>query len=183
ILEYDNIVENTSTAQRYLWYIRSHFQFDALIHVLCELISRPASDETNKAWQQVDEAFKHQPEILTDTRKGLRVAMTRLAVRAWDEYKRSCLQDQRLLYEIQSPLFREVLASRDSTSKMDPSVLGLSIQAVDQEVTAPAESMSNMLDQPFGLNGPPMDSTPMDWSAWDDLLQDFELNPITSPFE
>ncbi|KAI4245871.1 MAG: hypothetical protein LQ352_006500 [Teloschistes flavicans] len=183
ILEYDNIVENTSTAQRYLWYIRSHFQFDALIHVLGELRSRSASDEINKAWQQVDEAFEHHPEILTDTRKGLRVAMTRLAVRAWDEYKRSCLQDQRLLYEIQSPLFRNVLASRDSTSSLDPPVQRLNIQALDQEATAPAGSMSNMLDQPLELNGPPMDSTPMDWSAWDDLLQDFELNPIGSPFE
>ncbi|KAL8691124.1 MAG: hypothetical protein Q9218_003576 [Villophora microphyllina] len=186
ILKYDNIVENTSTAQRYLWYIRLQFQFDALIHVLGELRSRTASDKTNRAWQQADKVFKHHPDILTDTRKGLHVAMTRLVVRAWDNYEDSCSRDQQPLYEEKPPLFREALISRDASLNADQTVdatENLDAQERDQEAMTPAGTLLDTLGRPLEFNGPPMDSTRMDWSAWDDLLQNFELNPIGPPFK
>ena len=186
ILEYDNVAQTNSTTQRFLWHVNAQFQFDAVIHVLSELRSRKASQETNRAWQQVDEVFQHHPDILTETKKGLHAAMTRLAIRAWDSYERSSLRDQQPMYQVQSSHFREILMSRNATLKgngPDQAQGKPGNWKHDQPASAPIESMVDALGPPFDFNASPLDSTPMDWNKWDDLLEDFELNPIGPSFE
>lgn len=185
MLEYDNIVQTSSITQRFLWQVKAQFQFDALIHVLSDLRFRKASEATNRAWQQVDEVFQHHPDMLTETKKGLHVAISRLAIRAWDNYERCSLRDQQSMYQVHSSQFREALLSRSISLKVDQpdqAVQKLEARQQGQPASAPTESMIDALGAPFDFSVSSMDTTPMDWSKWDDLLQDFELNPMGPAF-
>lgn len=184
MLENENVAQSSPAAQRYLWHVNAHFQFDALIHVLGELRSRPASELANRAWQHVDKAFQYHPNMLTDTKQGLHVAITRLAVRAWENYQRYPSTGPYPLYQIQSPLFRDAL-SRNATSKISQPDRATEMSKTaeqSQQEPAPTESIVDALDKPFDFSGLLMESTPMDWSRWDDLMQDFELNPTGATF-
>ena len=185
LLEHDNIIHSNSTTQRFLWHVDSQFQFDALIHVLSELRSRRAHAEIHGAWEQVDKVFQHHPDMLIETKKGLHVAITRLAVRAWDSYERYSSRDHQTLYQVQSPHLREALMSRNATSNAGQFGQAMGeLRTGEQGQLAPAssESMTDALGPPFDFNSPPMDSASMDWSKWDDLLQDFELNQTGPSF-
>ena len=173
ILEVDNAVQSNSSAKSFLWHVKAHFQFDALIHVLTELRTRPADETTTHAWQQVDEIFQHHPQMLADPKKGLHLAISRLAVRAWENYERSVYQSQSISYQVQSPHFREVLASRRSALGANQSNLTIYSQA--QPTPTSTDNMDATLSLPFDFNSPAIDQ--MDWAKWDDLVQDFELNP------
>lgn len=184
ILENHNIAQSSPSTQRYLWHVNAHFQFDALIHVLGELRSRPASELTNNAWQQTDQIFQHHSNMLTDTKRGLHVAITRLAVRAWENYERYPSTGPHPLYQIQSPLFRDAL-SRNATSKVSqPNGVTETPKTAEQDQMepTPTESMADALGPPFDFNALLMESTPMDWSRWDDLMEDFELDPTAPTF-
>ena len=180
ILERDNIIQSNVSTQGFLWYVNPRFPFDAFIHVLSELRPRTADEETNHAWQQVDEVFQHHQEILTETRRGLHMAITRLAVRAWDNYQSHAARDQLATYEIQSPLFRKALISKTALLHSGHSdKTGQSVRDGENfpAASASTEGMMDTLDPYFDFNNSTRESSSMDWSRWDDLLQDFELNP------
>ena len=184
-LELDNIIQSNVSTRCFLWHVNSQFPFDALIHVLSELRPRTADEKTNHAWQQVDEVFQHHQAILSETRKGLHMAITRLAVRAWDNYESHAARDHLATYQIQSPLFRKALLSKMALLHSGHS--DQTGQIVTDEANLPAasgstESVGDRLDPYFDFNNLAFESTPMDWSRWDDLLQDFELNPTESLF-
>ncbi|KAG7001413.1 transcription factor vrtR1 [Physcia stellaris] len=184
ILELDNIVQSDKCSSQYLWHVNGHFQFDALIHVLSELRSRVTGENSYQAWQQVDRVFQHHPDFLTGTKRGLHVAISRLAVRAWRGYEQHASQTHGSLYQVQSTPFREVLASQISSDIVGEFTEAAGkVRAVDQDQSAAisTESMVDALGPPFDFNTPLMDSGSMDWSKWDDLVQDFEMNP-TTPF-
>ena len=184
-LELDNIMHSNASTQCFLWHVKSQFPFDALIHVLSELRPRTADEKTNLAWQQVDEVFQHHQEILTETRRGLHMAITRLAVRAWDNYESHTARDQLPTYQIQSPLFREALMTKKAILHSNHS------EKTRQNVrdggnfpaaSASTESMVDALDPYFDFNNSAFESSSMDWSRWDNLLQDPELNLMEPPF-
>lgn len=181
ILELDNIVQANKNTSQYLWHVNAQFQFDALIHVLSELRARVTDEKSYQAWQQVDEVFQHHPDFMTGSKRvrGLHVAISRLAVRAWRGYEQHASLTHDSLYQVQSTPFREVLASQ---TLLDP-VHGIVGKTFDQDQPAAisTDSMVDALGPPFDFNTPLMDSESMDWSKWDDLVQDFELNPNT-PF-
>lgn len=184
ILELDNIIQSNKDTQRYLWHVNSQFQFDALIHVLSELGSRATDEKINRTWQQVDQVFQHHPEMLTKTRTGLNVAISRLAVQAWNMYNRHASREQLTLYQVQSSHFRETLRFQSVTFNAGEADKVSGERKVDeyQPAMAPTESMVDALGPPFDFNTPLTDAETMDWSKWDDLVQDFELNPIGPTF-
>ncbi|KAL8831750.1 MAG: hypothetical protein Q9191_000678 [Dirinaria sp. TL-2023a] len=187
IIEYDNIVQNNSATQGFLWHTREQFQWDALIHVLSELRSREAGESTNHAWHQVDEVFKHHSFI--DKRKGLHVAIIRLTARAWESYESRCGQNQQVKYEVVSEQLLEVLRARKAILRTAADAAKVDPKATEADQLGPVSS-EGMIDSvgaepDFDFNTWPLDSSDMDWrdwSRWDDLLQDSELNPVSTAF-
>ena len=134
-------------------------------------------EQANKAWHQVDGIFQNNPALLTDKKKGLNVAMARLATRAWDNYERSTSCDPYARYQMQSLHFREMLSSRVDPPKpinCDEAATNMGTTKPGQPVIAFLGNEIDALAPPFDFNASPMDTTPVDWSAWDDLLQDFD---------
>lgn len=84
ILEYDNFVQGAPHLQGFLWHVRAHYQWDALIYILSELKRRGHDpDTTTKAWKQVEANFQHHPEFITEMRKPLHTAVCNLCLKAW----------------------------------------------------------------------------------------------------
>ncbi|KAL8789127.1 MAG: hypothetical protein Q9195_006993 [Heterodermia aff. obscurata] len=184
-IELDNIIQSNVNTKGFLWHVNSQFPFDALIHVLSELRPRTADEKTNRAWQQVDEVFQHHQGILTETRKGLHMAITRLAVRAWDIYESHAARDHLAAYQIQSPLFRKALMSKTAllqSGHSDQTRPNVTDGEQMPAASASTESMIDTLDPYFDFNNSTFESSSMDWSRWDDLLQDFELNAAGPSF-
>ena len=188
IIEYDNIVQNSSATQGFLWHIRAQFQWDALIHVLSELRSREVGEQTNHAWRQVDEVFKHHSFV--DTKKGLHVAIVRLTARAWESYESRCGQNQQVMYEVVSEQLLEVLRARKTILGIAANATKVDPKPTEGDQLGPVSSES-IIDgvggagPDFDFNAWPLDSSTMDWrdwSRWDDLLQDSELNPVSTAF-
>lgn len=187
IIEYDNIVQNSSATQGFLWHIKAQFQWDALIHVLSELRSREVGEQTNHAWRQVDEVFKHHS--FTDTKKGLHVAIARLTARAWESYEMRCGRNQQAMYKVVSEQLLEVLKARKAILGTAADTVKVGLKATEGDQLGPVSSES-ILDSvgagpDFDFNAWPLDSSTMDWrdwSRWDDLLQDSELNPVSTTF-
>ena len=177
MLENHNIFYANSNTRKFAWHVEAQLQFDSLVHVLSELRFRTTVEQANKAWHQVDGIFQNNPALLTDKKKGLNVAMARLATRAWDNYERSTSRDPYARYQMQSSHFRDMLSSRVDVPKsmnVEEAATNLGSTQPNQPVTAFLGSEIDALAQPFDFNASPMDTTPVDWSAWDDLLQDFD---------
>ena len=185
MLENHNIFYANSNTQKFAWHVEAQLQFDALVHVLSELRFRTTIEQANKAWHEVDGIFQNNPALLTNKKKGLNVAMTRLATRAWDNYERSNSHDPYARYQMQSLHFREMLSTRVDPPKPidgDEVITNLGTIEPSQPVTAFLGSAVDPLGPPFDFNASPMDTTPVDWSAWDDLLQDFDAQHSSLTF-
>ena len=178
MLENHNIFYANSNTRKFAWHVEAQLQFDALVHVLSELRFRTTIEQANGAWHQVDGVFQNNPALFTDKKKGLNVAMARLAARAWDNYERSTSRDPYGRCQMQSLHFREMLSSRVDAPKPadgDDVANNLCTTEPSQPVAAFLGSEIDALAPPFDFNASPMDTTPVDWSAWDDLLQDFDV--------
>ena len=194
ILELDNLSYSTQIAQRFLWYAKGYFHWHALIFALSELCSRLASDEADRAWQQITEVYKHRPELLADTKNGLFIAVGNLTITAW-EARETELERQERRSQTTPPNFISSLYLQKETRKTllaptpspsEPMVITSDGPlAREQQIRDVRESQASLGDATAsGVEMPrPSDSAleennPVDWSEWDNLIQDFELQPI-----
>jgi hypothetical protein len=73
--------------QRFLWHTYVQFHLDAFIYVLNELRVRTTGDLVERAWQQVEVAYNHRPEMITENKNTLYFAMGNLCLKAWAKYE------------------------------------------------------------------------------------------------
>jgi hypothetical protein len=178
IIEYDNIGHSTQSLQRFVWHIRSHFAWDPFIYLLTELRRRTVGDEVERAWQQVEEAYHHHGEFLT-MRSPLHDSVATLAERAWSVREVVLARRQSVSpASIIPPNFITVLRARGvkpttQTSTENPSesyqILGHPMseqQALDSTGNGPGPQFASE----------PIELSPIDWAAWDSMIEEFELN-------
>ena len=93
------------------------------------------------------------------------------------------------MYQVASKQMLEILRARDTI--LGTAAGGAKVESrvtdKDESGSVSAESMINgVVPVPeFDFSTWPLDSSTMDWqdwSQWDDLLQDSELNPISTTF-
>ena len=195
-IEYDNLGHTTKTIQRFLWHINSHFQWHNFVALLGELRSRTRGELVERAWQQVGEVFEHHPEMLS-TRNPLHTAVGNLALAAWQareaDFARAhqtpmptrppqyilALRQQRLERERSTDKSNSdsppTIPTTISTGTLGSGPQGLSEDFAFVDATAPNEFGSTDDFSAFANPAPLFDSNQMDWSAWDSLLQNYEL--------
>lgn len=197
-IEYDNLGHTTPNVQRFAWHVNSHFQWHSFISLLNELRARPRGELVERAWSQVEETFDHHPEILS-TKNALHTAVCTLTLAGWQ------CRETDYINKYQMPLavpqcvskIRQQRAPRnDSKGKLSPlsqqTIESLSSVEIDErsshidfrsfngqlsgDQTVP---FSNMGTMSFDFSQPPNLANPeqMDWSLWDNLLQNYELPP------
>ncbi|RFU31907.1 hypothetical protein B7463_g4408, partial [Scytalidium lignicola] len=195
LLEYDTLCFSNSIVQGYLWYIESYFQFDALIYLLGELRSRTTGDMVDKAWQQIKLYYGFHPELITDTKNYLYLALGNMTVKAWAKKEEamsvllgstqlepppryiSILRSQRNGTQRQTKV---VIPSNQQTTNQ-PTNLPIANQSFERTYTTnsfqepsfsnPTDSWSNLDFSSLNASTPDPSSTDsMEWSYWQTLI-------------
>jgi hypothetical protein len=177
ILEYDNHIHSTKSTQRFLWYVRNHFPWGALIPLLKEMSTRPATDvQVQTAWRQVEELYGNHPEF-ADDKKAFNRMVRALTMKAWAAHEASA--SSLGLERPEIPEFIETLLP----SQSHPSI------SVDVDTANPlmqnAGNLSDLTgqDQSFIFNWDgsftPFDTANMsldgiNWPPWGGMMDDFQ---------
>jgi hypothetical protein len=178
IIEYDNLGHSARSVQGFLWHIKSHFAWDPFIYLLTELRRRTTGDEVNRAWLLVEETYHHHKEFLT-MKSPLHDSVAILAERAWNEREVELARRQRIPQtSIMPPNFITVLRSRRSKSVREASTenTSKSYQIIGHQIgqeQAP-EFTSDGVNPQYPSES--VDLSPIDWAAWDIMIEEFELN-------
>ncbi|KIW62766.1 hypothetical protein PV04_10900 [Phialophora macrospora] len=83
LLEAVNMAHSSKHLQRFMWHTRVHFVWQALIFVLNDLKQTTLGPEADRAWQEVDEIYRHHPYFVTDFKRPLHVAVGSLCLKAY----------------------------------------------------------------------------------------------------
>lgn len=197
ILEKDNFCHSNKSMQGYLWHVNAFFQLEAFTYVLSELRIRTAGEIVDRAWQEVSEVFEHHPEMMTERKNTLYVAVQNLTTKAWGsrqaEFGRQ-YQGQKGM-ALTPPRSIAKLCQRRMTaaqSTQSPALTSSSIPLEpptgvrtrgEQEPAVQqyrAESQTSG-DWSYGFDphvfsgALATDMSPMDWAYWDDLMQGCEF--------
>ncbi|MCJ1378073.1 hypothetical protein MMC17_001169 [Xylographa soralifera] len=192
LIEYANLAYSLESMRRYLWHIGTHFQWHAFIYILGELQYRIAGEQVDQAWRQVEEVFKHHPEMITDRKGNFHAAVGRLTKRAWERREMEPERRQANLTHFVRPDFINKLHSQKTadagTNLQKGVVTGSQEKKSDEhqpendmahdESTASTNTLNNDsggFDLPFLSDSTSMNLTPIDWAVWDDVIKDFEL--------
>lgn len=188
IIDYDNAAWANSETNKFRWHTQAFFQWDALVYVLNELQHLdPSASQTGKAWSKVSEVYKHHKELLTQ-RRALHVAVGRLTLKAWQVYW-SFMEHNSL--EPEEPGYITSLRSMHGDPTIPPGKgrsVPASVVVKSQELSTPDSSdlqkwtnvtstddTSLAQDMTFGMD---FDFNIMDWGTWDELIRDYETNPV-----
>jgi hypothetical protein len=181
-MEYDSLGYTSKSVRGYLWHISSHFQLDAFIYLISELRYRTTGDLVERAWQQIKFSFENRPEMITDTKNSLFLAIGNLALKAWAKREEAMGSYQA------PPRFISMLRSHRNIP--DPPKPLAEIQNADpysmphttdfsKEPPPPPPQDSNFtnIEQQWGNWNPNPDVdinmpeiTPVDWAYWQTLM-------------
>ena len=179
VLDYYNLTMRTESIQRFLWNVNIQFQWHAFIILANELQLRPEDDYTRDAWSKIEELFKYNQDVIVNTNTPLHNAVSRLILKAWSKRQNRL---QRRNIELPAPVFISTLqdqvakqdaASRPTTSCVRSEQTATEISPASQLSTEPTFDTNDFLD----ALTPNMaaDGAAIDWSDWDNMLQDFEF--------
>ncbi len=190
MVEQDNHAHSNKSTQRFLWHVKVYFQLEALAYLLNELRERTAGESVARAWRQLDELFEHHPDMMSNRKNALFVAIQNLTLKAWEARETAfarqnhgtsgtTLKPPRVISILLSQR-RPIMAARAVASSADDGLLlPLPPQMNGQSrLDGPYPSSENHLGDISNNYGLPMfsdslqtDMNPMDWAYWDDLIR------------
>lgn len=83
LLEQYDILQSDRRLQGFGWYVAYHLQWHVFIHVLDTLRTRPLMPEVEKAWRLVETTFENNPDVISNTKKPIHVAVGNLCLKAF----------------------------------------------------------------------------------------------------
>ncbi|CRG84221.1 hypothetical protein PISL3812_01536 [Talaromyces islandicus] len=83
LLEQQSMMQSSPTLKRFSWQSAYFQQWHALIHVLDTLKINPMTEDADKAWQAVRNVYENAPEMISDTKKPIFVAVGNLCLNAY----------------------------------------------------------------------------------------------------
>ncbi|MCJ1283793.1 hypothetical protein MMC26_003124 [Xylographa opegraphella] len=181
----------TEKLMRFLWHMFVQFQFDVFVYLLGELRIRTSGELVERAWHEVELAYKFYPEFLDDRSNAFYAAIRNLTLKAWQRREAELVRV--LGRRPKVPAFVETLRSRrrgGGSSSTASTVFGSEIgpqtpeepklsDSVGQQFPAEIAGANIMEGEAFEMNFQydisPAYADPMDWDYWMDLIQDNEL--------
>ena len=177
-----NLSQRTESIRRFLWNVNVQFQWHAFIILAHELQLRPEDQHTHDAWSKIEELFDYNPDVIANTNSALHKAVSRMILKAWSvrqtRLRRSSippLQTPAFIATLQSQNAKQDAASQPKMSSYTPSEAAATGLAPNSQPIVPESApggngyLENLAPNVLA------DGTSIDWSEWDYLLQDFEL--------
>ncbi|KAJ4359157.1 hypothetical protein N0V95_002409 [Ascochyta clinopodiicola] len=201
-----NLAYTMKEMQGFMWHVNMHFQWKAFVYVLSELRYRTSGPEVEQAWKSVQLTYEFHPTFDKGlSRRALPIAVTNLALQAWDAYIAA-----NGMPSGGEPYFIQLLRRRQHSQRKSSTSPSISSKQTSTSTNSSAPSSTpNVVEnaktyEPMGVDhlaafdwnasdlnaslGIPAvipDLTPlnypenMDWSTWDNLLVDFQTNDNT----
>lgn len=70
--------------EHFSWHAAYFLQWNSFIHILDTLLANPLKDDAERTWQLVEAAYEKTPDMVTNTRKTIHVAVGNLCLKAWN---------------------------------------------------------------------------------------------------
>jgi hypothetical protein len=83
LLEQYNMMQSNPLLKRFSWHAPYYQQWHAFIHVLDTLYAEPSRSDASKAWAIICSIYEHNPDLVTDMRKPIHVAIGNLCLKAY----------------------------------------------------------------------------------------------------
>ena len=80
LLEQYNMMQSIP---RFSWHAAYFMQWNSFIHILDTLLARPLKEDAAKTWQSIDSAYESTPEMVSNMKKPIHVAVGNLCLKAW----------------------------------------------------------------------------------------------------
>ncbi|KAI9744215.1 MAG: hypothetical protein M1818_002367 [Claussenomyces sp. TS43310] len=163
----------TRTVQKYHWHINFQFQSDAFIYLLSELRGHGTGSNADSAWPQVLEVFEHHPDMLRNIRKPLCNAVRSLTLKAWNAREMAYARFNQNPPEGAPPNVIMVMRSmRAKSVSQNPSFMPNVTEEATNEMYQYYPDFVNIAPYDPNFTGDvPMDMSPIDWSYWNELIQ------------
>jgi hypothetical protein len=201
IMQYDSLAHASKGLQGYLWHVIVFFQWHALIYLLSELRFREIGEQSNKAWDQIEDTFRHHPEIISDRDYALYSAIRSLALKGWEDREMKLRQ---LRIPLHTPDFitnlrttKNELAGRTGQLQFGPDSMCMAIasetdamqqRALPYNISWTATQPDNHEHTAKDRRAPMSDLTrisestaaaseplPVDWEQWDAMIHSMDL--------
>lgn len=124
LLEQENMLQSNPQLKQFSWHASYFQQWHAFIHVLDTLRANPLIEDTDKAWKLIESTYENIPEMATDMRKPIHIAVGNLCLKAYNKLEATS-QDSNLVphYIIQLRERLEVLKSKRKVQESNVSRL------------------------------------------------------------
>ena len=175
-----NLSQRTESIRRFLWNVNVQFQWHAFIIIAHELQLRPEDQHTHDAWSKIEELFEYNPDVIANTNSPLHKAVSRMILKAWSARQTRLRQSSiplptpAFIATLQTQAAKQEAANQARMPYTPSEAAATEIAPTSQPIVPESASGSNGF---LGSLTPNVlaDGTPIDWSEWDYLLQDFEL--------
>ncbi|KAL8715737.1 MAG: hypothetical protein Q9220_000404 [cf. Caloplaca sp. 1 TL-2023] len=187
MIENDNICHRNKSADRFAWFVNSHFQFPAFVYLISELRHRTRGELAERGWAAVNEGFQNRVKFIVERKQSpMFKATSALALKAWQAHD----LDMRMHGE-PAPEPPEYILTLRSIFGEPPAKSRKDTEGNDVYLHTPADSttQSDVVERaskmPPSGNGDtdsahtepgnnPTEWSPMDWAYWDELIHDWE---------
>ncbi|OAP54767.1 hypothetical protein AYL99_11215 [Fonsecaea erecta] len=145
LLEGINLAHSSKPLRRFMWHTRVFFVWQAFIDILNELKERTLGDDVDKAWQEIDEIYRHHPHFVTDYKKPLHVAVGSLCLKAYSARETALRESTNGVFPKVTPEYIKLLREQRESGplrRVTTTAAGSSTQASqsDDKATTGAES-------------------------------------------
>ena len=179
VLGFYNLSQRMQSIRRFLWNVNVQFQWHAFIILAHELQLRPEDQHARDAWSKIEELFEYNADVILNTNTPLHKAVSRLVLKAWSVRQTRL---RRSNSPLPIPVFIATLQSQAAKQDGDqsrvsyaqPEPTATEFPPASRTITAESTSETNGLLETL-MPDMLADGTPIDWSEWDYMLQDFEL--------
>lgn len=93
ILEQQNMLQSNPHLKRFAWHAPYFQQWHAIIHILDTLRASPLALDANKAWKIISSTYENNPEMASDMRKPIHIAVGNLSLKAYSN-RETALQNE-----------------------------------------------------------------------------------------
>ena len=94
LLEQYDIMQSDPRLQGFTWYVAYFLQWHIIIHVLDSLRARPLMPNAGKAWGVIESTYRNNPDIISNTKKPIHVAVGNLCLKAWTAHEAATMAPQ-----------------------------------------------------------------------------------------
>lgn len=84
LLEQFDMIQSSRQLQRFAWHAGYYLQWHAFIHVLDTLRANPFMPDAVKAWQLVESTYENNPDMVSNTKRPIHVAVGNLCLKAFN---------------------------------------------------------------------------------------------------